>query len=661
MSALASQGVLAQPVVGGTLDPTTIPKYVTPLVVPPVMPKTGTLPPHTDYYEIGARQFQQQVLPPGLPQTTVWGYGSETDPSTFHYPAFTIEAKTDRPVRVKWINELKNPAGNFLPHLLPIDQTQHWANPPRDCIDGPVRTDCSGKSQDYYTGPVPIVTHLHGAHVNPDSDGFPEAWYLPLATDIPLGYASRGSNFGQIPGAPDEQGAALFQYRNDQRATTLWYHDHTLGMTRANVYTGLAGFYLLRGGDADLPAGVLPSRPYEIPLAIQDRSFNTDGSLFYAPNRAFFEGLAPEDLKIPFIPDPVFYNNKRFPRSDVAPTWNPEFFGNTTVVNGQTWPYLNVEQRRYRFRILNGTDTRVFILTFPQATPLTIWQIGNEGGFVPSPVPLSQLLIAGAERADVIVDFTNVPVGTTINLLNIGPDEPFGGGVPGVDFAPADPGTTGQVMQFRVVPRVGDDTTTAPGSLVLPSIAPLGNATYTRKVTLNEFDSSVVLVKVKGGKIVLSPKFDPAIPSTFFFGPIFGKLGTLTGDGFSIARDWMEPITESPVLFSTEIWEMYNFTADAHPIHVHQVAFEVINRQDLATGDDGLSSQPATLVGEPRPPDAHEKGLKDTVLVYPAGVTRIKAHFDIPGLYVWHCHIISHEDHEMMRSFCVGLPSGCNP
>lgn len=647
---------------GGTLDPTTIPKYVEPLKVPGVMPKKGTLNDGTiDYYEIAARQFSQQVLPAGMPKTKVWGYGSPSNPATFSFPANTIEAKADRPVRVKWINDLKDGKGKFLPPLLPVDQTLHWANPPQECIDGMIMTDCRGKSPDYYTGPVPLVTHLHGAHVTPESDGFPEAWYLPDAENIPRGYATKGSNFGQIKGAPIRPGAAVYQYRNDQRATTLWYHDHTLGMTRTNVYAGLAGFYLIRGGAADLRAGKLPSGKYEIPLVIQDRSFNADGSLFYAPNRAFFEGLTPDQLQIPFIPDNAVYNNATLP-SDVSPTWNPEFFGNTMVVNGKTWPYLNVEQRRYRFRILNGSDTRVLTLTFPQGTPLTFTQIGNEGGFVPSPVQLDTLLIAGAERADVIIDFSNIPEGTTINLLNIGPDEPFGGGVPGVDFAAADPATTGQVMQFRVVKRAGADTSTPPEQLNLPDIEPLGPVTRTRQVTLNEFDSSTVLVKTNDGKIVLSPKFDPSIPSTFFFGPTISQLGTLGSDGMSNALPFMAPVTENPNLDSTEVWEIYNFTADAHPIHVHQVAFEVLNRQDLVTDADGLSVQPAQLVDETvRPPDAHETGLKDTVLVYPGGVTRIKAHFDIPGLYAWHCHILSHEDNEMMRPFCVGPLQNCKP
>jgi bilirubin oxidase len=259
---MATGAAFAQ-VPGGTLDPTTVPKYVDSLPVPKVMPKEATFG-NIDYYEIAARQFKQQILPSSLPKTTVWGYGAADDASTFSYPARTIEAKVNKPVRVKWINDLKDPkTKDFLKHLLPIDQTLHWANPPMDCFDGSTMPDCRGQSQEPYTGPVPIITHLHGAHVQPDSDGYPEAWYLPAADNIPHGYAKQGSNFDQIPGFPVTPGAAIFQYPNTQRATTLWYHDHALGMTRANVYTGLAGLYLIRDANTD-PSG-LPKDGFEIP------------------------------------------------------------------------------------------------------------------------------------------------------------------------------------------------------------------------------------------------------------------------------------------------------------------------------------------------------------------------------------------------------------
>jgi spore coat protein A len=628
--------VHAAPIAGGSLSPEQVPKYVTPLVIPPAMPRAGTIvrkgQKNIDYYEIAVRQFQQQLLPPGFPLTTVWSYGAINTPSSFNYPAFTIEAKYNAPVRVKWINGLVDNNGGYLPHLLAVDQTLHWANPA-----GP--RDSHGMDPTPYTGPVPIVTHVHGAHVGPASDGYPEAWFLPNANNIPAGYFTQGSHYRSLFGS--EPGAAVFEYPNQQRASTLWYHDHTLGMTRLNVYAGPAGFYLLRGGKSDLPAGVLPApapalgdpagtKYFEIPLAIQDRSFNADGSLFYPNNRAFFEGLDVADLQIPFIPEPA-----KDGASDVSPIWNPEFFGNMMLVNGKTWPYLNVENKRYRFRILNGSNARYLILKMDNNQ--TFYQIGNEGGFLTAPVPLTSLLISPAERADVIIDFSNLRPGTTLTLLNIGPDEPFGGGVPGVDFMPSDPNSTGQIMQFRVVKGTGADKSTPPMQLALPAITPLPAVDNVRQVSLNEKDSQTVFVVEEGGKLV----FDPNSP--FPFGPIGAFLGTLN-NGEPTPLGWMDAITENPGLNSTEIWEIYNFTADAHPIHLHQVSFEVVNRQ--------VMGQTQTYAPAP-----WETGTKDTVTAYPGEITRLKATFDIEGLYVWHCHIVEHEDNEMMRPYCVG---NCN-
>jgi spore coat protein A len=614
---------------GGTLDPTRVDKYVTSLVIPPVMPPlTGRANGSIDRYAIAVRQFRQQILPPAMPATTVWGYGSAPHAGTFHYPAFTIEARVDRPVRVKWINDLVDRRGRYLPHLLPVDPTLHWANP----AGGTVGRDTRPRFRSTpgpYRGPVPIVTHLHGGHSPEESDGYPEAWYLPHARNIPTGYATVGSFYDQFSGkfkARWQQawppGTAVFQYPNDQRATTMWFHDHTLGMTRLNVYAGPAGFYLLRGGSSDLPAGVLPgpaprlgdrpgTRYYEIPIAVQDRSFNADGSLFYPPSRRFFDGFAG-----PYIPG-----------SDISPIFNPEFFGNTIVVNGRTWPELSVEPRRYRFRFLNGCNSRFLILKIannPQARrparpALPFWQIGTEGGFLPAPVRLDQLLIGLAERADVIVDFTGLPVGTELYLINEGPDEPFGGGEPNDDFEAADPATTGQVMKFTVVPLASRDTSVPPARLTLPAFTPLPPATRTRRVSLNEEDSTVL----------------PGV------GPRAALLGTIASGGAPVHKGWDDPITENPAVGATEIWEIHNFTPDAHPIHIHEVQFQVVGREPF---DDST----------PRPPERWETGYKDTVIAYPAEITRVKATFDRAGLFVWHCHIVEHEDNEMMRPYRIG-------
>jgi spore coat protein A, manganese oxidase len=671
----------ADPLPGGSLDPTTIPKFREPLVIPPTMPRSTVLNDANagpiDYYEIAMRQFQQYILPAawsqtmGIDPTTVWSYGSMVDirpasmGGTLNYPAFTIEAKHNRPVRVKWINGLVDAKGDYLPHLFAVDQTLHWANPGA----GPGQTDSHGMEADPYTGPVPMVTHVHGAHTTEDSDGFPEAWFLPAAKNLPAGFATEGSFYAQFKqefekrwGQEWKPGSAIFQYPNDQRATTLWYHDHALGMTRLNVYAGPAGFYLLRGGPSDAWQKDLPKPAprrgdrrglsyREIPIAIQDRSFNADGSLFYPDNRAFFEGLnvpgedeqfpGAGELQLPFHPDLVPGGEA----SDVSPIWNPEFFGNTMVVNGRTWPFLTVEKRRYRFRFLNGSQTRFLILKMSNGMPF--WQVGSEGGFLPKPVKLTRLLIAPAERADVVVDFSGVPAGTSIVLRNLGPDEPFGGGDIDVDFERADPGTTGQVMQFRVTPAKSADASLRPALLPSYGFKNIGPANgNTRSVSLNEMMSMNVTAGVDAAGNVV---FDPAGES---FGPqaaLLGAYDEVTGQ--PVPKMWADDITENPQLGATEIWKIRNFTADAHPIHIHLVQFQVINRQVI---DDGVSPHGSLGEGAIIPREKWETGYKDTVIVYPGELTQIKAKFDTAGLFVWHCHILEHEDNEMMRPYRVG-------
>ena len=642
--------VTAEPIAGGTLDPLSIPKYESPLIVPPVMPQSA--PPATgmgkgkgrpqagfDYYQIAVRQFEQAILPPSMGlSTTVWGYGSVDYPGTvaeggtFMYPSFTIEAQWNRPVRVKWINDLVDAQGNPLPHLFAVDQTLHWANPM-----GP--RDHHGMSPEPYVGPVPMVPHLHGAHVDEESDGYPEAWWLPAGAQMPyntgtfydLNKPKAEAKYGQTW----EPGTAVYQYTNDQRATTLWYHDHTLGMTRLNVYAGPTGFYLIRGGPDDKAKGTLPEGAYEIPLVIQDRSFNEDGGLFFPDNRAFFEGLEPEQLQIPFHPDMACTGV-----SDIAPMWNPEFFGNTMVVNGQTWPYLEVEPRRYRLRLLNGCNSRFLILQMDNAMPF--WQIGSDGGFLPSPVQLETLLIGPAERADILVDFGALPVGTTITLLNLGPDEPFGGGEPGEDFDPADEDTTGQVMQFKVIAAKGKDKSVAPTQLRLPPIAQLPLIHNFRIVTLNELDSETVSASEdEDGNIVSDCENGEP------FGPAQARLGVLDAMGDPVPLAWMDDITENVNLNTVEMWEIQNHTMDAHPIHLHLVMFQVVERMDMD--------------GNVRGPEPWETGWKDTVIAYPGEMTRIKARFDKTGLYVWHCHILDHEDNEMMRPYRVIEPKPRTP
>jgi FtsP/CotA-like multicopper oxidase with cupredoxin domain len=762
---------------------------VTPLVIPPVMDSTAE-----NDYDIAVRQFQQQILPGGIwntvngrtdpfPATTVWSYGPEGDGapdstalgggagiapapnSQFNYPAYTVENTSNVSTSVDWINDLVDPVtGNSLPHILPVDQTLHWANPKgTGCLTGDAnRTDCRTGNQAPYTGPVPIVTHVHGAHVNPNSDGYPEAWWLPDANNVDCDgstpettddYVCQGTQANQYGVAPNTNvtpGVGNFSYPNNQPSTTLWYHDHTLGMTRNNVYAGPAGFWLIRedgGGETGLGAGsILPGpapvagetladtnfpaalggereKYREIPIVIQDRSFNADGSLFYPANRAFFEGLGTGQvpstagnigagLDIPFIGDATL-------PSDIAPIWNPEAFFNTMVVNGVSWPVQEVAPAQYRFRLLNGCNSRFLNLAMFQvnkggqtitAKELPFFQIGTEQSLMPqvvmvqtgfattlpqgTPIPTrkknmtaaaskAQALLMGlAERADVIVDFSGLPNGTRIRMVNTAPDAPFGG-FPDV---PADAGTSGQVMEFVVNsalngksptdPVLADGVTpnpnaaTAPNLLALTPVDDVNNypanvgVDAMQNLALLEEESAAVCVSVSpNGSITYidlgGVTFDPLDPANICFaagGVPFAPMAAVLGTNGSLGGTvqlWADPITTNPASGSTEEWELWNWSADAHPIHLHLVKFKVTGRSGV------LAGTPSLVPGNGVQP--WENGWKDTVIAYPGEVTRVAATFDIDGLYVWHCHIVEHEDNEMMVPYCVGDPNanGC--
>jgi len=770
----------AQPLPGGTLDPTTIPKYVTPLVIPPVMNTTGT----ANDYDIAVRQFQQQILPGGIwntvngradafPATTVWSYGPDSDPSPdstalgggagiapapnsqFNYPAYTIEATVnndlggpdDTSVTVDWINDLvadpwackasatpaTDSACNYISHLLPIDRSLHWANPEQLPCAGTTKTiDCrpdpanGAMLQQPYLGPVPIITHVHGAHITPESDGYPEAWYLPRANNIPATYATQGTlvnQYGRITNPGSRPGVGEFIYRNDQPSTTIWYHDHSLGMTRNNVYAGPAGFWLLReadGGETGLVSGTLPGpapvaaedlattnlptslggsreKYREIPIVVQDRSFNADGSLFYPGDRAFFEGIEPNMLNTPLIGDAKY-------QSDIAPIWNPEAFFNVMVVNGVSWPTLDVEPDLYRFRLLNGCNSRFLNLSLRafddsdlDLGEVPFYQIGAEqsllpkvvriltgekvalegDGNEPTPAPNANdptaLLMGLAERADTLVDFSSLPAGTVkVRMINTAPDAPFGG-FPDI---PADPSTTGQVMEFNVVADTSaGEGFTAPEDLVLSLPDPGDPANdgvqdTVRDMALLEEESELVCATVSvAGTVIYDKKADPdpANPGTcrtkkdkklaksFPFAPKAAVLGINGAAGGDVTL-WSDDLATNPALDSTETWELWNWTVDGHPIHLHLVKFKVVNREafDPETGE---------LSGVVNPPEATEAGWKDTVIAYPGEVTRVNSTFDIAGLYVWHCHIVEHEDNEMMVPYCVGdkaTAPGCN-
>jgi spore coat protein A, manganese oxidase len=648
-------------------------------------------------------------LPDGFPATPLWAYGNPNDATTYNNPSFTFEITRDVVTKVKWTNDLVDEENNFLPHIIQdengtpiIDQTLHWAAPNQDCLDGIPRTDCRGASSEPYTGPVPMVVHVHGAHVGPESDGYPEAWWLPAADNIPEGYATEGTFFASADDGTGE-GDADFVYTNDQPSSTLWYHDHSLGMTRLNVYAAGAGFWLIReanDGESGLLSGVLPGPApqagqdpngnvevrkliREIPIAIQPKSFNADGTQYYPADRAFFEGLGTgatfndnTDLNIPFLPA----NS-----SDIAPAWNPEAFFNTMVVNGRTWPVLEVAPERYRLRFVNASDSRFMNLSLftvdqngNKLQELPFYQIGSDQGLLPEvvqietgfatvvsfgdPLPTGDqrtpgtfaeqaLLLGPAERPDVIVDFTGLPSGTIVRMFNTAPDAPFGG-FPDI---PADPATTGQVMQFVVnndLMNPTGDPSSAPNELKLDK-DPGGEARFkkadvVRDLALLEEESALLCVTVDAvtGRIDLDegsvpPLCDPVLGSVPF-APKAAVLG-VNGSMGGVPQLWDDPIAQNPQLGNVEQWELWNWSADAHPIHLHLVKFQVQER--YAIGSDIMRER-----------EPWEAGWKDTVIAYPGEVTTIRAKFDIPGLYVWHCHILSHEDNEMMVPYCVGEP-----
>ena len=395
---------LAQPL----LDPTIIPKYVTDLVIPPAMPPARKHGKHKiDEYLIGVRQFPQQVLPPGLPRTTVWGYGSAVHKGTFNFPAFTIDARVDRPVRVTWINQLVDKHGRFLPHLLPVDPTLHWANPPggtagRDST--PTFTSTPGP----YTGPVPMVVHLHGGHSREESDGYPEAWYLPDGAATSRRLRDGGQLLQRVPGevraaARDRAGSPAPPPSSTTTTSgppPMWFHDHALGHDPAQTSTpARPASTCCAAARPTCHPGVLPGpapaarRPARHPL-LRD------------PHRHPGPVVQPGRLAVlprqPGVLRRLHHRGRLHPERRRAADLEPRVLRATpwwsTAIPGRR---SRSSQRRYRLRLLNGCNARFLILKIaanptdprPVAPALPIWLIGTDGGFLPEPVRLDQILL----------------------------------------------------------------------------------------------------------------------------------------------------------------------------------------------------------------------------------------------------------------------------
>jgi len=523
--------------------PTTLAHYVDALPIPDVLRPTSGI------NTVTMTEFYQQ-LHSDMPKTKLWGYNGT-------YPGPTIEVRRGAPAQFQW--ESKLPPTHLLAGA--VDHKLHGSN--------------MGEPD------VRNVVHLHGIKVLPESDGYAESWFT-------AGYKQHGPTFQN----------KVYTYPNDQNATGLWYHDHALGISRLNVYAGLTGFYFIRDSFED--SLNLPSGQFEIPLLIQDRLFNADGSLFYSTDT-----------------------------TGTQQVWVPEFFGDTVLVNGKVWPHLDVEPRKYRFRMLNGSNARMYHMTLIESkldgTLLTkhgpaFQQIGTDGGLLPAPVTMHDLLIAPAERFDIVIDFSD-NAGQNFVLTNDGAAPYPGGG----EVVPT------EVMQFRVSKKLSSkDTSVVPQTLLPLQMLRPEDAVRERNLELSEAD------RLTDGY------------------PIIGQL-----DGLH----WSDPVTENPKAGSVEIWNLVNTTGDAHPIHVHLVEFQVLERR---TFNQTIWANQHRLVHHDKaqaPARNESPARKDVIIAQPGMVTKIIARFDLPAgtrpapgqkyRYMWHCHILEHEDNEMMRPFDV--------
>ncbi len=499
-------------------DPNTIPKFVDELPSPSEL-KPISISEGIEYYEVNMIENKHRFHK-YFPYSIIWGYNG-------CYPGPTLRVFKDQAILIKWINNLP------YRHFLPVDLTLHGA------MDSPeVRT----------------VVHVHGANVDPDSDGHPDAWFIK-------NYLLTGKTFKR----------EIYKYTNHQPSATLWYHDHSLGSTRLNVYAGLAGFYIIH--DMLEKRLDLPCKEYDIPLMIQDKSFNKDGSLFYPDAPAF--------------PVPV------------KPSVVPAFLGNTIVVNGKVWPHLKVEPRKYRFRLLNASNTRAYTLSLSNGE--SFYQIGTDGGLLDKPMELKSLTLEPAERTDIIIDFSKLK-GEIITLIN------------------ADNNANMRlIMEFRVIlPLKDEDTSKIPETLHPMTMLEEHMAKKTRNLTLSASTDD------------------------------YGRPMLLLNNHM-----WDDPATEKPSLDSIEIWNLINLTNFPHPIHVHLVQFQILDRTPFNV-PLYLEKGEIEYTGAAEEPKEFEKGWKDTVRAEPGMVTRIIMHFkDHAGDFVWHCHILEHEDHDMMRPLKV--------
>ncbi|MFJ1531083.1 multicopper oxidase family protein [Streptomyces mirabilis] len=583
----------------GTPNTPPLQKFVDPLPMPMTAIADPSVYPGADYYEVTMRQGSWQFhrdLEPSL----AWGYWA-TNPHDPHRPIGmgylgpTLSVTRDHPTVVKWRNEL--PTTHMFQHVIDMIREKKPVVAP---IPPPPYKYVPQFPDDIN---VWNVVHQHGGYTAPQSDG------QPLQAFSPKGFHAEG--YTTLDPSRVKPNEAIYGYTNHDHSCMLWYHDHAMGMSALNVYAGLAGLYLINE-PADKRLG-LPRGEFEVPLILQDRTFNANGSLAYTMTDR--EG---ED---------------------------------TPVVNGKAYPFLAVEQRRYRLRILNASNERFWQLRFdvdPRDAllepPLPFWLIGTDGGFR-TPLHMLDFLISPAERYDLIVDFSQVPMGTKVKLTNYPGTQAHFPGIPGCGPEIAD------IMQFEVTKPLsgGGDRTTPPEKLRLQAVAPIKPKPHTRRREWVVYQHEL--------------------------------YRTMTFN----AVPYMEPSQDFIKEGSTEIWEYINPNHDAHPMHVHLVNFQVLNRQPIDAaayqkdydkwiyGGRKPKDHPVLanyFTGPPIPPNPDETlSYKDTVKAPAQMVTRIiiqefvppkrdiasipNSGAELPATYIHHCHLLEHEDDDLMRPWTI--------
>jgi o-aminophenol oxidase len=543
-----------------------------------------------------------------LPPSRVWGYAGVV-------PGPTIEAERGHPVQVEWRNELDGPMPVVVTVALDDADT---GGVPVQCVPG-----LSGGTPDRDAARLSgqTVVHLHGGMTPAAYDGWTENLFAP--------------------GQP-----ALFHYPMSQRAALLWYHDHVMGITRFNVYAGLAGLWIVRD-ERERELGLPEGPPHEVPLLFQDRNFGLDdaghltGELVHKTSPSVMEAFAP-----------------------------------FTVVNGKVWPVLEVEPTMYRFRAINGSNARTFRLVLMRDSTVElgrVTQIGTDGGLLraPAPVPSDGLLLASAERADLLVDFRNLEPGAELTLFNTAP-APFDGTAYPAERAgePADLDTLvpyPEVMRFRVT--AGSNVSRpAPLELATDFSAPDSDAIARaprRAIALveRELEDAPNMLTMRELEIVPDEATGPLVTL---------QDGRHVTRYRAVAAHFEDATTFFPMLHEDEVWQLINLTADTHPIHLHLDPFQILTRRPIAyeIPENGIADLDLTAtVTVHRSPDDHlkhvidanERGLKDTIRVNPNELVEIAVHFTTySGRYMYHCHILEHEDRDMMRPF-VTMPHELMP